>query len=67
MQTAGYTITLQDTEIFRDLVAYLGEEVFDQRQSNGVTAKSGRFLRKINDARSVLEKLQSKRSLGDER
>ncbi|NLR97013.1 hypothetical protein HGP17_09210 [Rhizobium sp. P38BS-XIX] len=67
MQTAGYKITPQDTEIFRDLLSYLGEEVFDQRESNGVTAKSGRFLRKINDARRVLEKLQSKSNSGDER
>lgn len=55
MQTAKYTITLHDAEVFRDLVAFLGEDVFDQRRGDGATAKSDAFQRRISKARSVLK------------
>lgn len=57
MQTTGYTITSRDTEIIRDLVAFLGEDVFDQRQRDGTVAKSDAFQRRISEARSVLKGL----------
>jgi hypothetical protein len=57
MQTAGYTITPHDAEVFRDLVAFLGEDVFDQRQRDGAVAKSDAFQRRISEARSVLKGL----------
>ncbi|NKJ37339.1 hypothetical protein [Rhizobium sp. SG570] len=55
MQTTAYTITLHDAEVFRDLVTFLGEDVFDQRQRNGAIAKSDAFRRRISEARSVLK------------
>ncbi|MBM7048368.1 hypothetical protein [Rhizobium lusitanum] len=55
MQTAEYTITPHDAEVFRDLVIFLGEDVFDQRQTNGAIAKSDAFQRRISNARSVLK------------
>ena len=55
MQTAEYTITRYDAKVFRDLVAFLGEDVFDQRRGDGATAKSDAFQRRINKARSVLK------------
>ncbi|MGG6895812.1 hypothetical protein [Rhizobium sp. BR 315] len=55
MQTTGYTITPHDAEVFRELVAFLGEDVFDQRQKNGVIAKSDAFRRRISEARCVLK------------
>ncbi len=57
MQTTGYTITPHDAEVFRDLVAFLGEDVFDQRRRDGAVAKSDAFQRRISDARSVLKGL----------
>ncbi|MGG6893687.1 hypothetical protein [Rhizobium sp. BR 315] len=54
MQTTGYTITPHDAEVFRDLVAFLGEDVFDQRQKDGAIAKSDAFQRRISEARTVL-------------
>ncbi len=59
MQPTGYTITPRDAEIIRDLIAFLGEDVFDQRRRDGAIAKSETFLRKITDARSVVEQLRS--------
>ncbi len=59
MQTARYTITPRDAQIIRDLIAFLGEDVFDQRRGNGVIAKSDAFLQKIADARSVLEQMRA--------
>ena len=55
MQTTAYTITPHDAEVFRDLVTFLGEDVFDQRQRNGAIAKSDAFQRQISEARSVLK------------
>ncbi|MGM4980908.1 hypothetical protein [Rhizobium sp. 11_C7_N12_5] len=55
MQTTDYTITLLDAEIFRDLVTFLGEDVFDQRQRNGAIAKSDAFQQRISNARNVLK------------
>jgi hypothetical protein len=55
MQTTAYTITPHDAEVFRDLVIFLGEDVFDQRQRNGAIAKSDAFQRRISNARSVLK------------
>lgn len=55
MQTTDYTITPHDAEVFRDLIAFLGEEVFDQRRKDGAIAKSDAFQRRINEARSVLK------------
>ncbi|MGZ9724263.1 hypothetical protein [Rhizobium miluonense] len=57
MQTAGYTITPRDAEVIRDLIAFLGEDVFDQRQKNGVITKSDAFQRRISNARSVLKEI----------
>lgn len=57
MQTTGYTITPRDAEVFRDLVAFLGEDVFDQRRRDGVVAKSDAFQQRISEARSVLKGL----------
>ncbi|NTF46606.1 hypothetical protein A6U86_32760 [Rhizobium sp. AC27/96] len=57
MQTTEYTMTERDAKIFKDLVAFLGEDVFDERQGDGATRKSEAFLRMIWDARSVLEEL----------
>ncbi|MCJ9720129.1 hypothetical protein MOV66_02575 [Agrobacterium sp. SHOUNA12C] len=57
MQTTEYTITLHDAKVFKDLVAFLGEDVFDQRHSDGAIGKSDAFLMMIWDARSVLEEL----------
>jgi hypothetical protein len=59
MQTTGYTITPRDAEIIRDLIAFLGEDVFDQRRRDGAIAKSDTFLRKITDARGVIEHMRS--------
>ncbi|NTG98908.1 hypothetical protein G6L95_06620 [Agrobacterium rhizogenes] len=58
MQTAEYIITPRDAEVIRDLIAFLGEDVFDQRQGNGTIAKSDAFLRKITEARAVVEHMQ---------
>ncbi|MBM7048479.1 MULTISPECIES: hypothetical protein [Rhizobium] len=55
MQTTDYTMTKRDAKVFKDLVAFLGEDVFDQRQGDGAIGKSDAFLRKIWNARSVLE------------
>jgi hypothetical protein len=55
MQTTAYTITPHDAEVFRDLVTFLGEDVFDQRQRDGAIAKSDAFQRRISDARNVLK------------
>jgi len=55
MQTTAYTITPHDAEVFRDLVTFLGEDVFDQRQRNGAIAKSDAFQRRISEARSVFK------------
>lgn len=55
MQTTAYTITPHDAEVFRDLVTFLGEDVFDQRQGDGATAKSDAFQRRISNARNVLK------------
>lgn len=55
MQTSGYTITPHDAEIFRDLVAFLGEDVFDQRRGDGAVVKSPAFQRRISEARNVLK------------
>lgn len=55
MQTTAYTITPHDAEVFRDLVTFLGEDVFDQRQRDGAIAKSDAFRLRISKARSVLK------------
>ncbi|MGV1789658.1 hypothetical protein [Rhizobium sp. A37_96] len=55
MQSANYKITPLDAEAFRDLVAFLGEDVFDQRRGDGAFAKSDGFQRHISEARSVLK------------
>ena len=55
MQTTAYTIMPHDAEVFRDLVTFLGEDVFDQRRRNGAIAKSDAFQRRISEARSVLK------------
>ncbi|NTG00809.1 hypothetical protein G6L33_11225 [Agrobacterium rhizogenes] len=60
MQTTEYTITHHDAKVFKDLVAFLGEDVFDQRQGDGAIRKSDAFLRMILDARSVLEELDAR-------
>ena len=57
MQTTEYTITHHDAKVFKDLVAFLGEDVFDQRQNDGAIGKSDAFLRMIWDARVVLDDL----------
>lgn len=57
MQTTKYTMTQRDAKVFKDLVAFLGEDVFDQRQGDGAIGKSDAFLRMIWDARVVLEEL----------
>ena len=57
MQATDYTITPLDAEIFRDLVTFLGEDVFDQRQRNGAIAKSDAFQRRISKARGVLKEM----------
>jgi len=57
MQTTGYTITPRDAEVFRDLVAFLGEDVFDRRRHDGAVAKSDAFQRRISETRSVLKGL----------
>ena len=54
MQITAYTITPHDAEMFRDLVTFLSEDVFDQRQRNGAIAKSDAFQRRISNARNVL-------------
>ncbi len=55
MQTADYMITRHDAKVFLDLVAFLGEDVFDQRRRDGAIAKSDAFQRYISEARSVLK------------
>ncbi len=57
MRTTGYLITPQDAEVFRELVAFLGEDVFDQRRRDGTVGKSDVFQRHISQARSVLKLL----------
>ena len=57
MQTTKYTMTQRDAMVFKDLVAFLGEDVFDQRQGDGAIGKSDAFLRMIWDARVVLDDL----------
>ncbi len=59
MRTTGYLIAPQDAEIFRELVAFLGEDVFDQRQRDGTVGKSDVFERHISQARSVLKLLDA--------
>lgn len=59
MQTTGYTITPRDAEVFRDLVAFIGEDVFDQRRRDGAVGKSDAFQRRISEARSVLKGLDA--------
>ena len=54
MQRTGYTISPRDAEIIRDLVSFLGNEVFDQLRKDGVIAKSDAFQRRISEARCVL-------------
>ena len=58
MQTTDYTITPRDAEVIRDLIAFLGEDVFDQRKRDGAIAKSDAFLRKIIEARAVVEHMR---------
>ncbi len=48
MQTAGYTITPHDAEVFRDLVTFLGEDVFDQRQRPENRSQLQRLMRYLN-------------------
>ncbi|MBN8954198.1 MULTISPECIES: hypothetical protein [unclassified Rhizobium] len=57
MQTArySYSITFEDAEIIRELIAFLGEDVFDQRRKDGVIAKSDAFQRRISEVRNVLK------------
>jgi hypothetical protein len=55
MQTTAYTITPHDAEVFRDLVTFLGEDVFDQCRGDGATSKSDAFERRISNARNVLK------------
>ena len=66
MQTTGYTITPRDAEVFRDLVAFLGEDVFDQRRRDGTFAKSDAFQRQIIEAGSVLKGLGAYEMSGTE-
>ena len=54
VQTPRYSLTPHDAEVFRELVAFLGEDVFDQRRKDGAIAKSDAFQRRISEARSVL-------------
>jgi len=46
--------SVKATPPFRELIAFLGEDVFDQRSKDGAIAKSDAFQRRISDARSVL-------------
>ncbi|NTF43054.1 hypothetical protein [Rhizobium rhizogenes] len=59
MHTVGYIITRQDAQVIKELLSFLGEDVFDQRQSDGSFGKSDPFLRMIRDARSVLEEIEA--------
>ena len=54
VQTPRYLLTPHDAEVFRELVAFLGEDVFDQRGKDGAIAKSDAFQRRISEARGVL-------------
>lgn len=55
MQTAAYTITPREAEVIRDLIAFVGEDVFDRYQKNGIITKSDAFQRRISEARSVMK------------
>lgn len=57
MQTAEYTITRHDAKMIRELISFLGEDVFDQRQRDGAFGKSEPFLRRIRDVRGVLKQI----------
>lgn len=59
MQTTEYTITRQDAKVIKELISFLGEDVFDQRQRDGSFGKSDPFLRMIRDARSVLSEIDT--------
>jgi len=57
MQTAQYKITHSDAKAFKDLVAFVSQDVFDERRHDGAIAKSTAFLKVIEDARGVLEQI----------
>jgi hypothetical protein len=57
MQPNHYTITRQGAEVLKQLVAFVSQDVFDERRHDGAIAKSAAFLKVIGDARGVLEQI----------
>lgn len=57
MQTAEYTITRHDAKMFKELIDFLGGDVFDRWKGEGKIEKSEPFLAKIRGARKVLEEI----------
>ena len=57
MQPNHYTITRHDAEVFKQLVAFVSQDVFDERRHDGGIGKSEAFLAIINEARGSLEQI----------
>ncbi len=57
MQTDHYTITRHDAKVFKQLVAFVSQDVFDERRHDGGIGKSESFLAIINEARGTLEQI----------
>lgn len=57
MQPSEYTITRHDAKVLKELVAFVSQDVFDERRGDGAIGKSDAFLRMIRDARGTLEQI----------
>ncbi|NEI70933.1 hypothetical protein GR212_15220 [Rhizobium lusitanum] len=57
MQPDQYFINRADANAFKALVAFVSQDVFDERRHDGAISKSDEFLRVIKDAQQVLEQI----------
>ncbi len=57
MQSDIYTITRYDAKVFKQLVDFVSQDVFDERRHDGGIGKSEAFLAIINEARGTLEQI----------
>ncbi len=57
MQPDQYSITRNDAQAFKALVAFVSQDVFDERRHDGAIAKSKEFLRVIKEAHQALEQI----------
>lgn len=57
MHPDQYKITQSDVTALKDLVAFVGQDVFDERRHDGGVAKSAAFLKVIGNARGALEQI----------